>query len=66
VIASAAAWTLTVLLFAGADLNEPPTVVRREFPTAALCIQEREHLTAQALAGGIAGRIVLWCEETPS
>jgi hypothetical protein len=63
---TAAVWTLTVWLFASPDLEATPHIVKRTFPTAALCIQEREHLTAQALAGGISGRIVLWCEEMPS
>lgn len=61
-IASATAWTLTVWLFASPELEVAPKIVKREFPTWALCEQERDHLASQALDAGLTGRIVLSCE----
>lgn len=55
-------WLLVILLYApGAEF--PSSVVHREFPTAALCVQEQEHLIRQALPSGMGGRIIVYCEE---
>lgn len=54
-------WVLVILLYVGdGRVADPP--VEREFPTQALCEQERDHLRKQAIPAGVSGRVVVACE----